>query len=181
MKVFIIAAVAACSAMSAPLAAHAAGLGSTFEPAQMYASIGYAGAKQDDITLGAIQARLGLRAGKYLGVEGEVAVGVKNADVTVGGGTATVKLSNQEAIYGVGFWPISPKFDVFARVGYGHTNVSASSGGGSASGTSDSVNYGAGGQYFFTSNDGVRADYTRHHYNGGGGADVWSIAYVRKF
>ncbi len=181
MKAFITAAVAAGSILSVPVVAQAAESGSTFAPIQAYGSVGYASAKQDDITLGAIQGRLGVQFGKYLGVEGEVAAGVKNADVSVGGGTATVKLSSEYAIYGVGLLPITPKFDAFTRVGYGRTNISASSGVGSASGSDNSWNYGAGGQYFLTAKDGVRADYTHYRYNGGGGANVWSVAYVRKF
>jgi outer membrane immunogenic protein len=181
MKAFYLAAVAIAAA-SAPLAAHAADAGSTFSPIQAYGTVGYASANQEGITLGAIQGRLGARFGKYLGVEGELAGGVKNADVNVGGGTATLKLSSEVGAYVVGFLPVSPSFDAFARVGYGRTNISASAGnGGSATGSDNSWNYGGGGQYFFTQHDGVRADYTHYHYNGGGGANVWSVAYVRKF
>jgi hypothetical protein len=180
MKSVLIAA-AAMAAVSLPLAAHAASSGSTFEPIQAYGTLGYANANQEDINLGAIQGRLGGRFGKYFAVEGEVAVGVKSQDVTVGGGTASVKLSSEYAFYGVGLLPVSPNFDAFARIGYGRTNISASSGGASASGSDNSWNYGAGGQYFFTKHDGIRADYTRYRYNGGGGANVWAVAYVRKF
>jgi outer membrane immunogenic protein len=181
MKAVYLAA-AALVAASVPFAAHAADAGSTFSPIQAYGAIGYASANQEGITLGAIQGRLGARFGKYLGVEGELAGGVKNADVNTGGGTATLKLSSEVGVYAVGFLPVSSSFDAFARVGYGRTNISASAGnGGTAAGSDNSWNYGGGGQYFFTKNDGFRADYTHYHYNGGGGANVWSVAYVRKF
>lgn len=181
MKLTYLAA-AAVVAASAPLAAHAADAGSTFSPIQAYGTIGYANANQDGINLGAIQGRLGARFGKYLGVEGELAGGVKNADVAVSGRTATLKLSSEVGVYAVGFLPLSSSFDAFARVGYGRTNISATAGnGGAATGSDNSWNYGGGAQYFFTKHDGVRADYTHYHYNGGGGANVFSVAYVRTF
>lgn len=180
MRNAITAAVALCAA-SAPLAAHAAD--SAFAPTQVYGTLGYANANQDDLNLGAIQGRLGVRLGKYLGAEGEVAAGVKGEDIDFGGGvTAHLKLDSEYAFYAVGFLPVSPKFDAFARVGYGRTNISASaSNGGSSSGSDNSWNFGGGGQYFFTKKDGIRADYTHYRYDGGGGANVWAVAYVRKF
>ena len=48
----------------------------------------------------------------------------------------------------------------------------------------DSLNYGAGAQYFFNHGpNGVRADYTRYDFRGAGNGsgDVFSISYVRKF
>ena len=47
----------------------------------------------------------------------------------------------------------------------------------------DSWNYGVGGQYSFDGKNGVRVDYTRESFqeHGANDANVWSIAYIRRF
>jgi outer membrane immunogenic protein len=163
----------------------------------VYGTLGYADAHGSDVDLGTIQGRLGYRFNDWLGVEGEVAGGVKSDDVSTTVGTSTVtgkaKIDHQEAIYGVGFLPLSPNWDLLGRVGYGNTKVKVSDltvtgpGGtvsnlsGSASG--DSWNFGVGAQYHWDGKNGIRADYTREEFrdNGAGHADVWAVAYSRKF
>ncbi len=148
-----------------------------------YGTLGYAGTSLDNVDLGAIQGRVGARFGRYFGVEGELSGGVKDDKVRLGGTDVKVKLDHQEALYGVGFLPIAPNFDLLARVGYGHTEGSGSVPGVSTTVKGDSWNYGVGGQYSFDGVNGVRADYTREDFqrSQGGSADVWSVAYVRKF
>jgi outer membrane immunogenic protein len=179
MKVLIVAATAA-AAMAVPalaLAQDATG-GTSF-----YGTLGYAGLTGNHTDLGEIQGRLGARFGQYLGVEGEVGAGVKGDKVNVDGVEGKLKLQNQEAIYGVGFLPLSPQVDLLARVGYGYTRVKASALGTSASDSGDSWNYGVGAQYHLDAKNGVRADYTREEFqgSGGGGANVWALAYSRRF
>jgi outer membrane immunogenic protein len=180
MKTLITAASALALAAILPAAAQAqeANSGTTF-----YGTLGYANTNLDDVNLGAIQGRLGARFGQYFGVEGELSGGVKKDKVNVGGTNVSVKLDSQEALYGVGFLPISPNFDLLARVGYGHSEGSASVAGVSASAKGDSWNYGVGGQYTFDGKNGVRVDYTREAFQSHGtdDANVWSVAYVRKF
>jgi len=74
-------------------------------------------------------------------------------------------------------------FDLFARVGYGHQNVRISTPTVSASTGNDTVNFGVGVQYFFSKNDGFRAEATRfqHANNSSGDVNTYSISYVRKF
>jgi hypothetical protein len=158
--------------------AQAANTGTTF-----YGTLGYADTSLDHVNLGSIQGRIGARFGQHFGVEGEVAGGVKSDTVNVAGTDVKVKLDHQEAIYGVGFLPISPNIDLLARVGYGNTHVKASALGSSYSDSGDSWNYGVGGQYHFDAVNGVRADYTRQEFTGSnaGHADVWSVAYTRRF
>ena len=180
MKRLITAAAGLAIAALAPAMASAqtATSGTTF-----YGTLGYAGTSLDHVDLGAIQGRVGARFGQYFGVEGEVSGGVKDDKVNVAGTDVKVKLDHQEALYGVGFLPISPNFDLLARVGYGHTEGSGSAPGVSTTVKGDSWNYGVGGQYSFDGVNGVRADYTRESFqrHGGSDADVWSVAYVRKF
>jgi len=148
-----------------------------------YGTLGYDDTSFDHANLGSIQGRLGARFARYFGVEGEYSTGVKNDTVSVGGADVKVKQGSQEAIYGVGFLPISPNFDLLARVGYGHTSGSAQVAGVEATTKGDSWNYGVGGQYTFDGKNGVRLDYTREAFQPRGteDANVWSVAYVRKF
>jgi outer membrane immunogenic protein len=162
-----------------------------------YGTIGYANTHDSDVNLGTIQGRLGYRFNDWLGVEGELAGGVKSDDVNTTVGTSTVtgkaKIDHQEAIYGVGFLPLSPNWDLLGRIGYGHTkakvsDVTVTGPGGtvsnlSGSGDGDSWNFGVGAQYHWDGKNGIRADYTREEFRGGDNAhgDVWAIAYSRKF
>ena len=171
------AAVAAIAAAAVPAAASAQTTG-----VQAYGSVGYSHADMDEVNLGAIQGRLGIRFNQYFGVEGELAGGVKGEDTNIGGVPVEVDLNHQAAIYGVGFLPVAPNADLYARLGYGTQEIEASGPGGvSARGDGESWNYGVGGQYFFDDKNGVRADYTRHDFEDDGEANVWSIGYVRKF
>jgi hypothetical protein len=180
MKTLIAASAAillASAAIPAVADAQDANTGTSF-----YGTLGYAGSSVEGVDLGAIQGRLGARFGQYLGVEGELAGGVKDDKTYVAGVPVKIDLEHQAAIYGVGFLPVSPNVDLFARVGYGNTKLKASAAGTSASNDGDSWNYGVGGQYSFDGKNGVRADYTRYDFkDGGDNADVWSVAYVRKF
>jgi len=147
-----------------------------------YGSLGYSHHSMDDVDVGAIQGRIGARINPYLGVEGELGFGVKKDDLNIGGVNAKAELKNSAAIYGVGFLPVAPNADLYARVGYGKSEVKVSAPGVSAKGDGNSWNYGVGGQYFFDDNNGMRADYTRHDFEDDAGeADVWSVGYVRKF
>ena len=153
---------------------------------EIYGSVGYAHADADDFDLGAIQGRLGAKLTPYLGVEGELAFGVKddtyNPPVSIGGSPINVELNHSAAIYGVGFLPINPQADLFARVGYGTTEIEASAAGISNKADGESWNFGVGGRYFLDGQNGFRADYTRQEFqDDGGSADVWAVGYVRKF
>jgi outer membrane immunogenic protein len=148
-----------------------------------YGSLGYAGASVDGYDLGAIQGRLGARFGQHFGVEGELSGGVTGDKTSIGGVPVKVDLQHQAAIYGVGYLPLSSNIDLIARVGYGESKVKASTVNGvSAAADGNSWNYGVGGQYHVDDKNALRADYTRHDFqDSGANADVWSVAYVRKF
>jgi outer membrane immunogenic protein len=172
----------ALAATTAVLAVPAIASAQSLSPTTVYGSLGYANANIDDVNLGAIQGRLGARFGQYLGVEGELAAGVKEDDVNVAGTNVNVKLQHQAAIYGVGYLPVSPQADLFARVGYGTSKIKASAAGTSVADDGESWNYGVGGQYFLDDKNGVRVDYTRHDFKDSSeNADVWAIGYTRKF
>ena len=147
-----------------------------------YGSVGYSHHDLEGADVGAIQGRLGARFNPYLGVEGELGFGVRKDDIDIAGVKGKAELKNQVALYGVGFLPVAPNADLFARIGYGKTEGKVSVPGASAKADGNSWNYGVGGQYFFDDNNGVRADYTYHDFDDDGGkANVWSVGYVRKF
>lgn len=166
-------------------------------PTGVYGALGYADAHSNSSDLGVIQGRLGYRIIPYAGVEGEAAFGVKKDDTDVstalGDINGRAELKHEFAAYGVGFLPISPNADLLARVGYGTSKVKVSvpaqTVGGvaipatSASDDQNSWNFGVGGQYHFDGKNGVRVDYTRQEFtkDSYGHADVYSIAYTRRF
>lgn len=172
-NISLIAAVAAVAMV--PVAANA-------QAVTGYGSVGYSHHDLEGADVGAIQGRLGARFNPYLGVEGELGFGVKKDDVNIGGVKGKAELKNQAAIYGVGFLPVAPNADLYARVGYGKSEGKISVPGAIAKADGNSWNYGVGGQYFLDDKNGVRADYTRHDFEDDAGkADVWSVGYVRKF
>jgi outer membrane immunogenic protein len=178
MKSLIAAASTLAVLSTVPALAHAQGLG----PTSIYGTLGYSQGRNEGVDLGAVQGRLGARFGQYVGAETELAAGVDDDKTYVAGAPVNVELEHQAAIYGVGFLPVTPKADLYARVGYGETKVKASVPGASATDRGESWNYGVGGQYFLDDANGVRADYTRHDFKKDAGeADVWSVGYVRKF
>ncbi len=175
-KSLVAAAVAAASlAVAAPALAKSEG---AFGPVTGYVNLGYAYTDLDPGKFHVLGGRLGARFGRYVGVEGEGGFGVNTQTIS---GVA-LKLQSEYAAYGIGFLPISPKADVFARVGYGHSSIKGTLAGVSTSLGEDSVNYGGGVQFFWTDKDGTRAEFTRHDFrNGGGAANVFAISYVRRF
>lgn len=151
----------------------------------VYWTLGYSHATYEDGELGGVTGRLGVRFGRFFGVEGEVTVGVAGDEVRYLGTDVDVDLNHDLGIYAVGFAPVNPNFDVFGRVGYGTTDLEASVAGFTASDNQESFNFGVGAQYFFDGANGVRGEYTRKEFDdsgtGDGGANVWSLAYTRRF
>jgi hypothetical protein len=157
-------------------------------PSGFYGTLGYTNLQPTegpDAELSAITGRLGARFGRYLGVEGEVSGGLGSKTATFGEDTVRTHLDSQYAGYAVGFLPITPQFELLGRVGYGaqqyhlrdETQLI------SADNHYDSVNYGAGAQYFFDPKDAVRFDYTRYDVQRSGepNSDVFSLSWVRRF
>jgi hypothetical protein len=147
-----------------------------------YGTLGYSHVDAGDAGLGTVQGRLGYKVHSNFGVEAEGAIGIDSDRTTVGAVTYDAKVKRSVAAYAVGSVPLGDKLELFARGGYGNTKVKASVPGGAITADGDSWNYGAGAQYSFDGQNGVRADYTRHDFrNNNGSADVWGVSYVRKF
>lgn len=161
MKTLMIAASAALLSVAA--------LPAVSQAQEFYGTLGYGAVDLDGAAdLGGIQGRLGYKFNPYVGVEGEVAFGIKD--------DSDIELKHEVGAFAVGYLPVTPQADLFARVGYTGTTIDTPLGEADADGWA----YGVGGQYFFTDKDGVRVDWTRHDYDGGD-ADVLAVAYTRKF
>jgi outer membrane immunogenic protein len=148
-----------------------------------YVNLGYAHADTSGANFETFGARLGYRFGSYLGVEGEGAWNLSGDTIAITPTTnAHVKLSHEYAAYGVGFLPLNPNTDLFARVGYGTTKIKASAAGVSAADDGESFNFGVGGQYHFDGSNGLRLDYTRQEFtHGNGHSNVFGIAFTHRF
>ena len=180
MKNIVLAAAsaAAVALMAAPASAQSLAL----QPTTFYGTLGYAHVDLDDANFEAASARLGARFGQYLGLEAEGAIGVDGSKGVIGATPFSAKLDHSVAAYAVAYAPLTPKFDLIVRGGYGTSQVNVKGAGVTVSEDGDSWNYGVGGQYFFNPANGLRGESTRHDFtNNGGAVDVWSISYVRKF
>ncbi len=174
---------ATCLAAVAALLPVAASAQTSRPGTTFYGTLGYDDSAFSHINLGSIQGRLGARFGHYFGVEGELAAGVKDDKLSVAGVQAKIKQDSQEAIYGVGFLPLSENFDLLARLGYGHTSGTGPTLGLASAVDGESWNYGVGAQYSFDGKNGVRLDCAREAFQRRSveSANVWSLAYVRRF
>jgi len=147
------------------------------------ASIGYTDANIGSLNFGMATFRARADFAKMFGVEGEAGVGIVDQNPMVGNLTFQTHINDEYAAYGVVRYPVLANLSVFARGGYGHTDVKASSPAlNSVTAGFDSWNYGAGAEYFVDKN-GVRIDYTRMDFQDRGlrDADTVSVSYVRKF
>ena len=179
MKSFIFAAAVPLLALSA---APALAQAPDTRPITGYGTLGYAHTDRGISDLGGVTGRLGLRFGGVIGAEAEGTFGVTDDDSRRFGVPTETKLDRSMAAYVVGYVPLSPKLDLFARGGLGNTRVHMTGLPQRVTTRQDTFNYGVGAQYFLTGNDGIRADFTRESVrHGPGRADTYGVSYVRKF
>lgn len=191
----LIASVAAAAACAMPAAAQIAL--SEPEHTGAYGELGYTGGEVHGAGQNVLTGRLGYRFNRFLGAEGELGVGVSTGDRTFGLGTPAqtdvgVKQKTSEAAYAVGYLPLMPRADLFARAGYGAAQYSVNpNGAADYNARTDGFRYGAGGQYFFDGQNGVRLDWTHYdvqnvhdpvgYFGGDKASDLWSVAFSHRF
>jgi outer membrane immunogenic protein len=147
-----------------------------------YGTLGYTQLDTDNADLGAVTGRVGAKLHPNFGVEAETSFGVGHDDIDVAGVSGKVEHRYDVAGYAVASVPVTSNIDLFARAGYGVTEVKASAAGVSASDHLTSWNYGAGATYNLNAQNGIRADYTyRDFQHDQGGADTYALSFVRKF
>ena len=175
MRTLVLAAIAA-TAFAAPAMAQ------TMSTPQWYGTLGYSQLDHSDGDLGAVTGRVGAKFNPYLGVEGEASLGVKDDDFRIGAVEGSLEHQYDAAAYVVGTLPVTPNLELFARGGYGTTKIKAELAGVGYEADGESWNYGAGANYYFDAQNGVRADWTRRDFRDDAGeADVYSVSYVRRF
>lgn len=174
MKTILIAATAACALLAVPALAQA-------QESNFYASAGYTSVNVEsddfDVSLGAVEGRVGMQFNPYVSIEAEAAVGVSDDTVTVGIVDVDVKLNYQVGAYVVLSYPAEERLDLFVRLGYVTSEFEADAGLGSVSDSASDYAVGVGAKVSFTDKDGVRLDWTRL----GSDANSWSLSYVREF
>ena len=154
--------------------------GASAQEGQIRLGAGYERADFDGVDFDTVVARGSYDFTRYLGVEGQLNIGLGDESVTVGGVTGDVSLDYIAGVYGV-FRPFSfENGSVFLRAGYTTTEAEASAAGLNFSADDQAWAYGVGGEYFFDGRNGIRGDYTRMDYDDGGEADVFGVSYVRR-
>ena len=161
------------------LALSGAGMASAQDVGHVYGSVGVQNTSNDKLgtDLNSVDARVGTKITPHFGVEGEAAFGT-NKDKT--GFGHTNKLTNKAAVYGVGYLPVSPSFDLIGRVGVSDTNLKSPENNKYEEGTA--LDYGVGAQYHINPSYALRADVTRSDFNGDkGNATTSTVSLVKKF
>ena len=191
--------------VAAALAVSTSGLGAAApalaqdaaSPAGIYGSLGWSHVDAQGAPTESITGRATGRLNRYFGVEADVTGGLSTGDKTYAPGTPSqldvgVRQKLAGAGYAVGFLPITPRFDLLARIGYGASSYKVEPNGlASYSAHENGLRYGAGAQYFLTGSNGLRVDWTREQMNNltdpggflssGDKADVWTVSLVHKF
>lgn len=127
-----------------------------------------------------VTGRLGYNFNRYFGVEGEGSIGV------IGDDSNGVETDTEWDLgaYAVGRLPLTESLDAFVRGGYSVVSVETEAAGVKFQDEADGYAVGGGLQYNMDARNGIRAGYTYKDGEIAGvdvDADVWDIAYVRKF
>lgn len=152
-----------------------------FDDARGYGTLGYN--YVDKAKTGTIQGRLGIDLSRYLAVEAEYGLGVQGHDREILGQTARLEEPWEGAGYVVAKLPIGDSFKVHARGGYGHTEFRETYNGSTSDVGGDHWAYGVGGEYQWSDNNGIRADWTRRQFKGSArdNLNTYGVSYVRHF
>jgi hypothetical protein len=141
----------------------------TLDQLTTYGSLGLGGgtgnAKGAPGDAGIFNAQAGVRVGPYWGMEVEGGTGLPG-DSRSGN---HLNLASRYAGYIVGYLPFNKHFDLFAKLGLGHSRYKYEDNGVGVSRDFDGVNWGVGAQYFFNDHDGVRTEVLRENYRDGKG------------
>jgi hypothetical protein len=161
MKKYLVAVVAGLAAIAA---------GAPAASAQIYGGVGYTAFQVeqpggDDAYIGTALARAGYKFNPFLGVEGELAVGLVDGEVDIAPGvTADVGVDNEYGVFATAWLPIPLLPEVFVRGGYANMTIESDVPGGDFDG--GGFAYGGGLQFSFLIAK-LRAEYTRYEIDEG--------------
>ena len=119
---------------------------------------------------------------EHFGVELEAATSLGSESWA--GTDIDISIDAHYAGYLVGRYPVADNASLFGRIGYSRTEIDFEERGRSRILLGDGLAIGAGGEYMFTDQVGLRGEYSRlelHHSQGDGGTDVLSLSAVYKF
>lgn len=95
----------------------------------------------------------------YMGLEALFSASTSDGKATINNVNGTVKINNNWGLYLKPKYDITPQIEVFGRVGFASTNLSASGSLASADGTNQSGAYGLGVRLKFNKSIGINVDY----------------------
>ena len=150
---------------------------------ELYVTGGLTSFDTDSVDLQALNFRGGIEFHELLSAEFEAALGL-GAEEIDGGSGAEAELENQFGGFVVARYPIIPNLDLLGRIGYTTGELQTANNGVSSDADLDGFAFGFGGEYMFTSQLGIRGDYTRVEVDDDaldGGVNMLSIAGVYKF
>lgn len=139
---------------------------------------GYTYLDGDGVEFDALTLRAGYDFTPYVGVEGEVLVGLGEEDL---GGGFDASYNYGLGAFVKGQYPINEQISLFGRVGYVWAEIEASGLGATVTEEEDGAGYGVGAEYAFNGLNALRADYTRYDFGDDSEADGFSLTYVRSF
>lgn len=167
----------------------AAAVAQTSDATGFYGSAGYshldlAGGR--DVSTGAVTLRGGYQFNRYLGLEAEGGLGIDDGGFsTSAGARGSYGLDYSIGAFGVARYPVTERFDVFARGGVVHAKFKGKARiGNTVARFGDKGELLAGGvgvQYNIDGRNGLRAEYTRYEDNDAADANVWGVSFVRRF
>jgi outer membrane immunogenic protein len=130
-----------------------------------YGTLGLGGSSGDSSVApgqtGIFNAQAGVRFGPYFGLEAEGGTSIPGDSRS----SKKLSLTDRYAAYIVGYLPWTKHFDLFAKLGLGHSRYKYEDNGASLSTDLDSVNWGVGAQYLFNDHDGVRTEVLKENYH----------------
>lgn len=128
-----------------------------------------------------VTGRLGYRLSPNFGFEGEASFGIDGDTADFLGTPVDVDLDKQFGIYAIGFLPVARNFELLGRVGYARVEAEGTFGGFTAGVDDEGLAVGAGAQFAFTRNFGLRGEYTRYVADRSDGVDAWTLSGVWAF
>ncbi|WP_019959973.1 porin family protein [Woodsholea maritima] len=163
--------------VSAALAA-VVGFGAQAQDSAFNLSAGYSlfDLKQGDVN--ALTLRGGYNVSEMFGVDLEGSMGIKSDKIGLNGYTGDVKLNYALGAFARAQMPLGEQFNVYGRVGYSTMKLKYDFPSKNYNDTKSGLAYGAGAEWNFSDNSGLRLDFTRHH---AAKANQWNVSYVYRF
>ena len=145
------------------------------------ASVGVNFIDMEGFTFYAASFRGGYEFTDYLGLEGQLDIGLGDNSVLVGATSVDVELDYALSAFAIARAPVAENVNLFGRIGYTTAEASASAAGTGFSDDDDGFAFGVGGEIFLDGRNGFRFDYTRIDFDQGGEADTFGLTFTHVF